>query len=121
MFVGGRGPMAILAFRFGTAPPSRQELNDQLREALGPLYACIDSIEVGKASATRSDQDAWVLSQDLVALTYAKKAWSDLGGARVDPKTKEPVDLLLPAWANVPWDRQGWAARLKIRFGRSQF
>lgn len=109
----------VVAFRFEETPPCLTDLQKHFEIVLGEsLFEAIDSIELGVTSPTGSDHVVSVLSQDLVAMAYVRKACSDLGAVRVKPWCGERLEHNVPSWTNTPWHQYDWWRRLKIRFGR---
>lgn len=115
MWLLGRGPMAMERLRFDGAPPSHDELIRRLRESMGErLFRAVDEVELVDGSTDGSV--AQVLSQDRIALTYARSVLVQLGAESIDG---EPARVSLPRWTTTPWPEHGWWTRWQIRLGRA--
>lgn len=115
--VAGRGPMAMVQFRFDAGPPSSETIDSRLTDLLGPrLHAAVDGIDWSSESSSGPPNVVRVSSQDYVALAYVKRVCVDLGGTRIDT-AGEAIDGHPEHWTCTPWPSKSAFTRLKIRLG----
>ncbi|MCR9164096.1 MAG: hypothetical protein ACE37F_01650 [Nannocystaceae bacterium] len=115
--VAGRGPMAVVQFRFDGGPPSSETIDSRLRGLLGSrLHAAVDGIDWYSAPSSDLRNVVRVSSQDYIALAYVKRVCADLGGTRIDTAGKA-IDGQPEHWTCTPWRSKPALTRLKIRLG----
>ena len=95
----------VVRFRFPGTPPSREEVNQRLRDQAGE----------GISGYQPEGSELVVLTAiNAFAVAYARKVLRDLGGVELDFDTREPMDEPLPEFVGKPWLEHDPATRQEI-------
>jgi len=97
---------------FTAAPPSEGELAGHLRSQLGDASGVEHYAADGRWGELRCLLDP-------VTRPYALEFLARRGGLLVDPRSRAPLPLVLPAFVDRPWRQHPWWRRLRIRLAHA--
>lgn len=112
--------LVLVEFAFASPPPSEEEIRAHLRDVVGSDRA-LDSFELTTVKAGYRNMPCRVrllFDMENVVRPYACAFLVEHGGMLVDPRTKEPRELVLPAFVGRPWRDWSLLQRLRFRWRR---